>query len=81
MQVFTSVFPDPARHLDRTDIIALSVVGTALGNQNGIAIFQILNRLRTGDLHCQISLSCAISIENEVKGMSFGTIFATVPNA
>ena len=55
MQVFTSVFPDPARHLDRTDIIALSVVGTALGNQNGIAIFQILNRLRTGDLHCQIS--------------------------
>ena len=37
-----AVLFNPARQLDRADILALPVVRTALGDQNRVAVFQLV---------------------------------------
>ena len=46
---FTCELIDPAGKLDRTDIIALLVMGTALGNQDPISVLQRGQCRRTPD--------------------------------
>ena len=40
IQLFSGIIPNPARKLDRADIITLSVVRAAFRDQDGITIFQ-----------------------------------------
>ena len=47
--VFSRIFPDPGRHFDRSDVLALAMMRTALGNQDRIPVFQILDG--SGSLH------------------------------